>query len=541
MSNLTQEIKRRRTFAIISHPDAGKTTITEKFLLYGGAIREAGSVRARKANKHATSDWMEIEKQRGISVTSSVMQFEYDGFCVNILDTPGHQDFSEDTYRTLTAADAAVMLIDGARGVEPQTIKLFQVCRMRGIPIFTFVNKMDRASRDPFDLMDEIEQVLGINAIPFNWPIGIYGDFKGVYNRRTREVELFNDEEDDHGASRVKVEVNDIDDPKLGEILGETYHNDLMEDIELLDVAGDDFDQDLVDVGELTPMFFGSAITNFGVETFLENFLDMSPEPSARKSDEGLVEATDDNFRGFIFKIQANMNPGHRDRLAFLRINSGKFEADMEVVNVSTQKTMRLQQPQQFMAQDHKTVDEAYAGDIIGIYDPGVFRIGDSICVKGSEVNFEPIPSFPPEHFARVSPKTSMKRKQFIKGMEQLAQEGTIQMYKEPSIGTETYVVGVVGTLQFDVLRERLKNEYKVEIDLFPLNYRFARWVSWNDLSKKIDINDIDKTSTTLLVEDHLNNAVLLFESQWAINWVLEKNEGINLQTINDGQNVSQV
>ena len=539
MSKLKQEVERRRTFAIISHPDAGKTTITEKFLLYGGAIHEAGSVRARKASRHATSDWMEIEKQRGISVTSSVMQFEYDGFHVNILDTPGHQDFSEDTYRTLTAADSAVMLIDGARGVEPQTIKLFEVCRMRGIPIFTFVNKMDRASRDPFDLMDELEKVLGISATPFNWPIGTYGDFKGVYNRRTKEVELFDSSKDDHGASRVKVEVASIDDPQLSEILGESYHQELMEDIELLDIAGDSFNQELVDKGELTPMFFGSAISNFGVETFLEYFLDMSPAPSARKSDQGPISATDEDFRGFIFKIQANMNPGHRDRLAFLRINSGKYEKDMDVVNVSTGKAIKLAQPQQFLAQDHKTVDEAFAGDIIGIYDPGIYRIGDTLCEKGAEVTFEAIPSFPPEHFARVSPMNSMKRKQFKKGMDQLAQEGTIQMYKEPSIGTETYVVGVVGTLQFDVLKERLKNEYSVEIDMVPLNYRFARWVGLPANADSHYLEDIDMTSTTLLVEDHLDNPVLLFESPWAINWVLEKNEGITLETINAGQSLT--
>lgn len=538
---LNREIDRRRTFAIISHPDAGKTTITEKFLLYGGAIHEAGSVRARKANRHATSDWMEIEKQRGISVTSSVMQFEYEGYCVNILDTPGHQDFSEDTYRTLTAADAAVMLIDGGKGVEPQTIKLFQVCRMRGIPIFTFVNKMDRAARSPFELMDEIEKVLGISAFPFNWPIGIYGDFKGVYNRRTREVELFNDENEDHGASRVTVSVNSIEDPELDKILGTEYHETLMEEIELLDIAGDDLDFELINNGELTPMFFGSAISNFGVETFLQYFLKMSPSPSPRKSDQGLIDPNDEAFRGFIFKIQANMNPGHRDRLAFLRICSGKFEKDMEVINVNSSKTIRLQQPQQFMAQDHKTVDQAYAGDIIGIYDPGIYRIGDSICSAGAEVNFEAIPSFAPEHFARVQAKDSLKRKQFIKGMTQLAQEGTIQMYKEPSIGTETYVVGVVGVLQFDVLRERLKNEYKVELVQSNLNYRFARWVKFEKDAPSKDLEDLDMTSSTLLVEDHLGNPVLLFESQWAIDWIYDKNKGVVLTSINEGQNISHV
>lgn len=537
---IKQEVDRRRTFAIISHPDAGKTTITEKLLLYGGAIHEAGSVRARKARRHATSDWMDIEKERGISVTSSVMQFEYEGYCVNILDTPGHQDFSEDTYRTLTAADSAVMLIDGARGVEEQTIKLFKVCRMRGIPIFTFVNKLDRAIKDPFDLMDEIEKVLGINAVPINWPIGIYGDFKGVYNRLTSEVELFDPDKSDHGASRVKVDVKDLDDPKLAELLGEDYHEQLKEEVALLDIAGNDLVMDKVDAGELTPMFFGSALSNFGVETFLEYFLKMSPKPSPRKSDQGLVSPYDDDFRAFVFKIQANMNPNHRDRIAFMRIVSGKFEKGMEVMDVNLDKEVKLSQPQQFMAQERETVDEAYAGDIIGIYDPGIYRIGDSICAEGAEVKFAPIPSFPAEHFARVHPKTSLKRKQFRKGMQQLVQEGTIQIYKETNIGTETYVVGVVGTLQFDVLKVRLRDEYNVDIVMDRLNYRFARWLEFTDEADNKDPEAIDKTSTTLLVKDYNGNPVLLFESQWAIDWVLDKNKGVNLLSINEEESEDQ-
>lgn len=534
MTMLDTAIKKRRTFAIISHPDAGKTTITEKFLLYGGAIREAGSVRARKASKHATSDWMAIEKQRGISVTSSVMQFNYEGFTINILDTPGHQDFSEDTYRTLVAADAAVMLIDGGKGVEPQTIKLFQVCRMRGIPIFTFVNKMDRAARNPFDLMDEIEKVLGIQAIPFNWPIGIFGDFQGVYNRRTKEVERFDPASADHGASKVTVQVKSIEDPDLASLIGQSYQEDLQNDIELLDIAGDDFDMDLVLKGQLTPMFFGSAITNFGVETFLQYFLQMAPPPSGRMSDQGMVDPHDEAFRGFVFKIQANMNPGHRDRLAFLRIVSGKFEKDMSVVNSRTEKTLKLQQPQQFMAQEHTSVEEAYAGDIIGLFDPGHFRIGDSLCIPGAEVVFESIPAFAPEHFARVASRDSMKRKQFLKGMTQLAQEGTIQMYKEADIGTETFVVGVVGVLQFDVLEQRLKDEYNVTILKTPLNYRFARWVRFTEDAKNTDVEQLNITSTSLLVNDHFGDWVLLCESDWALTWAVEKNKGLRLVEIND-------
>lgn len=534
MLNQQQEIQRRRTFAIISHPDAGKTTITEKFLLYGGAIHEAGSVKARKSSRHATSDWMEIEKQRGISVTSSVMQFDYQGYCINILDTPGHQDFSEDTYRTLVAADAAVMLIDGAKGVEPQTIKLFQVCRLRGIPIFTFVNKMDRAARNPFDLMDEIEKVLGIQAVPFNWPIGTSGDFKGIFNRRTREVERFDPAKQDHGASRVNVTVRSVDDPKLAELIGESYHADLANDIELLDIAGDNFNLDEVLSGQLTPMFFGSAITNFGIETFLTNFLSMAPPPLARESDQGKVDPTDSAFRGFVFKIQANMNPGHRDRLAFLRIVSGRFEKDMEVVNVRSQKQLRLQQPQQFMAQEHKLVENAYAGDIIGLFDPGNFRIGDSLCIKGSEVKFADIPVFPPEHFARIAATDSLKRKQYLKGMEQLAQEGTIQMYKQLDIGTETFIVGVVGILQFDVLEQRLLSEYNVSIRRTMLNYRHARWVKFTPDAVQTDPTELNITSTTLLVRDHLDEPVLLFESSWAITWALDRNRGLKLVEIND-------
>ncbi|MDD4745421.1 MAG: peptide chain release factor 3, partial [Eubacteriales bacterium] len=411
--SLGSEIARRRTFAIISHPDAGKTTMTEKLLLYGGAIHLAGTVKSRKASRHATSDWMEIEKQRGISVTSSVMQFDYNGFCINILDTPGHQDFSEDTYRTLCAADAAVMLIDGAKGVEAQTIKLFTVCRQRQIPIFTFINKMDRAARNPFDLMDELEKVLGINSIPINWPIGTDGDFQGVYNRKLNRIERFDASKGDHGASMVKVKVASLDDPSLASIIGASYQERLMSDIELLDIAGDDLDMERILAGELTPVFFGSALSNFGVETFLNEFLAMAPPPAPRKSNEGPIRPDEDFFSGFVFKIQANMNPGHRDRMAFIRICSGKFEKGMEVNHARLGKAVRLTQPQQFMAQERNIIEEAYAGDIIGIFDPGLFQISDTLSTGSRTLAFEDIPVFPPEHFARVSPADSMKRKQF--------------------------------------------------------------------------------------------------------------------------------
>ncbi len=536
-AKIEKEVKRRRTFAIISHPDAGKTTITEKLLLYGGAIHLAGSVKSRKSNRHATSDWMEIEKQRGISVSSSVLQFDYDGYCVNILDTPGHQDFSEDTYRTLVAADAAVMLLDGAKGVEPQTIKLFQVCRMRGIPIFTFINKMDRAALPPFELMDELEKVLGIFSYPMNWPIGTHGDFKGIYNRRTSKVELFDSKTSSHGSKQVSASFKDINDPDLARLIGSDEDLEkLKEDIEMLDIAGEEFDMDRVSRGELTPLFFGSALTNFGVETFLHAFLKMAPPPSARETKTGRVDATDEFFSGFVFKIQANMNPDHRDRLAFIRICSGAYEKNLEVKLVRENRNIRLQQPQQFMAQDHKVVEEAYAGDIIGVFDPGLYRIGDSLVEGNQNVVFEGIPVFPPEHFARISAKDSMKRKQFLKGMEQLAQEGTIQMYKQPEIGTETFIVGVVGVLQFDVLEQRLKSEYKVDIRIQQLNYRSARWLRLKNKPFAVaeDMENLNLTSTTLRVIDHREDPVLLFESDWAITWALERNKDIELVSIND-------
>ena len=528
------EIARRRTFAIISHPDAGKTTMTEKLLLYGGAIHMAGAVKSRKASRHATSDWMEIEKQRGISVTSSVMQFEYNGFCINILDTPGHQDFSEDTYRTLCAADAAVMLIDGARGVEAQTIKLFKVCRQRGIPIFTFVNKMDRAAKNPFDLIDELEKVLGIFSVPINWPIGTEGDFRGVFNRRMNRVELFDRQKDDHGASMVKLKVSDLEDEKLTELIGSHHQEQLLNDIELLDIAGDELDLDRVLAGELTPIFFGSAISNFGVESFLNEFLSMAPAPVARKSNQGIITPDEPFFSGFVFKIQANMNPDHRDRMAFIRVCSGQYDKGLEVNHTRMGRSIRLTQPQQFMAQDRNVVEKAYAGDIIGIFDPGMFRIGDSLVQEKKDVIFEDIPVFPPEHFARVAPADSMKRKQFTKGLEQLAEEGAIQLYKEPDIGTETYIVGVVGVLQLDVLTHRLKGEYKVDLRMQTLNYHYARWVLPDDKGQFPDPKQLSLTSTTRIVLDKDDHPVLLFESDWAIDWALDRNKGLRLATINE-------
>ncbi len=462
MADLIQEIKRRRTFAIISHPDAGKTTLTEKFLLYGGAIALAGTVKGKKNSRHAVSDWMEIEKQRGISVTSSVMQFEYEGYCINILDTPGHQDFSEDTYRTLMAADSAVMVIDASKGVENQTRKLFKVCVMRHIPIFTFINKMDRDAKNPFDLVEEIEEELGIKTCPVNWPISSGKDFRGVYDRQSRHILAFTANQSGK-LEAEKTEV-DLEDESLKDLIGEENYNTLKDDVELLDGAGDELNLEEVQKGRLSPVFFGSALTNFGVEPFLEAFLQMTTPPLARQTTEGEVDPFDPDFSGFVFKIQANMNKAHRDRVAFVRICSGRFEKGMEVYHVQGNKKMKLTQPQQMMAQDREIVEEAYAGDILGLFDPGIFSIGDTLCAPGKKIRFQGIPTFAPEHFALISQKDTLKRKQFVKGINQIAQEGAIQIFQEPDSGMEEVIVGVVGVLQFEVLEYRLKNEYGVEV-----------------------------------------------------------------------------
>lgn len=524
MSDITSEIKKRRTFAIISHPDAGKTTLTEKFLLYGGAINLAGSVKGKKTAKHAVSDWMEIEKERGISVTSSVLQFNYDGYCINILDTPGHEDFSEDTYRTLMAADSAVMVIDASKGVEKQTIKLFKVCVMRHIPIFTFINKMDREANDPFELLDEIENVLGISTCPINWPIGCGKEFKGVYDRKQREVSLFKAAM--NGQKEVATKNIALDAPELKADIGDAYLEKLDEDVELLDGASAEFDLAKVQAGDLTPVFFGSALTNFGVETFLQHFLDMTTSPLPRNSSEGLIDPFKEDFSAFVFKIQANMNKAHRDRIAFMRICSGKFTAGMEANHVQGGKKIRLSQPQQMMAQERHIVEEAYAGDIIGVFDPGIFSIGDTICSSNKKFMFDGIPTFAPEHFARVRQIDTMKRKQFIKGISQIAQEGAIQIFQEYNTGMEEIIVGVVGVLQFEVLEYRLKNEYNVDIKLETLPYEHIRWI---ENPQEVDVNRIVGTSDMKKIKDLKGNPLLVFANSWSVNMVLERNEGLKL------------
>ena len=524
MSDITSEIKKRRTFAIISHPDAGKTTLTEKFLLYGGAINLAGSVKGKKTAKHAVSDWMEIEKERGISVTSSVLQFNYDGYCINILDTPGHEDFSEDTYRTLMAADSAVMVIDASKGVEKQTIKLFKVCVMRHIPIFTFINKMDREANDPFELLDEIENVLGISTCPINWPIGCGKEFKGVYDRKQREVSLFKAAM--NGQKEVATKNIALDAPELKAEIGDAYLEKLDEDVELLDGASAEFDLAKVQAGDLTPVFFGSALTNFGFETFLQHFLDMTTSPLPRNSSEGLIDPFKEDFSAFVFKIQANMNKAHRDRIAFMRICSGKFTAGMEANHVQGGKKIRLSQPQQMMAQERHIVEEAYAGDIIGVFDPGIFSIGDTICSSNKKFMFDGIPTFAPEHFARVRQIDTMKRKQFIKGISQIAQEGAIQIFQEYNTGMEEIIVGVVGVLQFEVLEYRLKNEYNVDIKLETLPYEHIRWI---ENPQEVDVNRIVGTSDMKKIKDLKGNPLLVFANSWSVNMVLERNEGLKL------------
>jgi len=524
VADFRNEIERRRTFAIISHPDAGKTTLTEKFLLYGGAIQSAGSVKGKQGDKHAVSDWMELEKQRGISVTSSVMQFEYEGYCINILDTPGHQDFSEDTYRTLMAADSVVMVIDAAKGIEPQTRKLFHVVAARHIPIFTFINKLDREAQDPFDLIDELETEFGIGTYPMNWPISCGQTFKGVYDREKKAILTF---DNFHGGrERLRaIECDITDTEKLDSLIGDDLRETLVEQVELLDGACFDFDLEKVRCGKLSPVFFGSALNNFGIEPFLESFLKMTTPPLAREAVEGEVSPFDDKFSAFVFKIQANMNKAHRDRIAFMRICSGKFERGKEYMHMRQGKMIKLSQPQQMMAQDRAIIDEAYAGDIIGVFDPGIFSIGDTIAEPPLKVKFKGIPTFAPEHFAVIEQIDSMKRKQFQKGMEQIAEEGAIQIFFIPDAGMERVIVGVVGLLQFDVLKFRMQSEYGVGYSKMDLPHEQIRYIE----KCPVEFSKLRLSGDTRRVKDIRGNDLLIFPGTWAINFALENNEGLEL------------
>ena len=517
-----EEIASRRTFAIISHPDAGKTTMTEKLLYFGGAIRDAGTVKGKKTGKYATSDWMEIEKQRGISVTSSVLQFDYDDKRVNILDTPGHEDFSEDTYRTLMAVDAAVMMVDSAKGIEPQTIKLFKVCRMRGIPIFTFMNKMDRQGKEPLELMEELEEVLGIQSYAMNYPIGMGKEFIGVYDRFNKRVE----------QARVEGESHFLPINEEGELAVEhpmtqtSYYKQAVEDVLLLNEAGNEFDVERVAKGELTPVFFGSALTNFGVQTFLETFLQFAPPPQPRLTKNAdLINPQTEEFSGFIFKIQANMNPAHRDRIAFVRIVSGVFERGMTVTVPRISKTVKLSQTTQFLADDRETVNEAVAGDIIGLYDTGNYQIGDTVVGGKSNFQFEALPQFTPELFVRVTAKNVMKSKHFHKGILQLVQEGAIQYYK--TLHTEEVLLGAVGQLQFEVFEHRMKNEYNVEVIMEHIGSKVARWIENEE-----DVKESMTGQRSMLVKDRYDNLVFLFENDFALRWFGDKYPGIKLYNL---------
>jgi peptide chain release factor 3 len=524
MATLAEEVTRRRTFAIISHPDAGKTTLTEKFLLYGGAIQLAGSVKARRAQRSATSDWMKIEQERGISVTSTVLQFDYEGYRVNLLDTPGHQDFGEDTYRTLMAADAAIMLLDGGKGVEPVTEKLYAVCKMRQIPVFTFVNKMDRPSLEPLQLHDEIRHKLGLENTPYNWPIGNGPSFCGVVDRQSREVILF--ERQEGGAKEALSRVASLDDPAVEARVGREGVKKIKEELAMLEEATLPLDGELVSRGELSPVFFGSAVTNFGVEQLLRAFLKLGPPPAGRDSDQGHVDPSQEQFTGFVFKTQANMDPRHRDRIAFIRVVSGKFEGGMEAYNSRMERPVRLANPKEFFGRERDTITEAYGGDILGIMNQGQLQIGDCLSA-GKPLRFPGIPRFSPEHFCilRCSPSS---RKSFNKGVEELLQEGLVQGLRDPDAAGNDVILGAVGPLQFEVMQHRLLNEYRAETTQDPMPYKLARWITGPDEAKE----SLKGTSTVRLVEDLSGNMVGLFRDPWSLENVKKNHSKLEFSPI---------
>jgi peptide chain release factor 3 len=510
---LSEEVQRRRTFAIISHPDAGKTTITEKLLLYGGAIQEAGSVTARQGHAHTRSDWMSLEQQRGISISSSALTFEYAGHHLNLLDTPGHQDFSEDTYRTLTAADSALMVLDAARGVQAQTEKLFAVCRNRCLPILTFINKMDRPALDPFDLLQVLERTLAIRAIPLTWPIGDGPDFKGVYDLVAREVLLF--ERVARGKHRAPVSVSGVDDPALGDLIGADAQAQLRQDVALIEGALEPFDQEAFLRGEVTPVFFGSALTNFGIENFLQAFISLAPSPQPLETRDGPLP-TDAPFTGFVFKLQANMSKHHRDRTAFLRVASGRFERGMEVIHTRTARKLHLSRAHTLFAQDRENIEEAYPGDIVGLVNPGVFHIGDVVSVRPG-VELTEFPRFTPETFATVAPKDVGRRKAFRKGLEQLAEEGVVQIFY-PTDGARDPLIGAVGPLQFEVFEHRLREEYGVEIHLHITGHSLVRWLAG-------EAGALARFAKS--VEDDQGRPVMLFRSAYDLEYTREQHPEI--------------
>jgi peptide chain release factor 3 len=520
-TDLAHEVARRRTFAIISHPDAGKTTLTEKLLLYGGALHMAGAVKSRKASRHAVSDWMQMEQDRGISITSSVLQFDHAGHRMNLLDTPGHADFSEDTYRTLAAVDAAVMLIDTAKGVEDRTRRLFEVCRMRNMPILTFVNKMDRAGKDPMELLDEVSTTLEIRTVPLVWPIGSGHDFQGIVDCRTKLAHLF--ERVEGGVGIVPETVIPLADPALDARIG-ALAAQVRDEVELLEEAGDKWDKAAFLAGEVTPFFFGSAMTNFGVSTLLEAIEELAPAPLPRATVEGERRPEDTDFSAFVFKIQANMNPRHRDRIAFVRVVSGQFTRGMDVRLARTGGTLRLSKPHSFLAAERSIVEEAVPGDIVGLYDTGELRIGDTLAT-GAPVRFQGIPRFAPEHFARVRLKDPTRRKHLQAGLLQLSQEGAIQLFFREGLGPADPYLGAVGQLQFEVLKYRLEAEYGTKCELEPSRYTVARWIAGDPSAK----DWLERRTDFAIVTDRDGAPVVLAETPWSLQYATQEAKGLKL------------
>lgn len=535
-ASLEQEIARRRTFAIISHPDAGKTTLTEKLLLYGGAIRTAGSVKSRRAARHATSDWLDMEKERGISITASVLHFDYQGFRINLLDTPGHQDFSEDTYRALMAADSAIMLLDNRKGVETQTRKLFSVCRKRRLPIFTFVNKCDRVGEDPIGLLDDVQSELGIDCFVSTWPVRKDGQFVGVYDRMTGHVLLY-ERTDDHGQTRPAVTSVSLASSELESALGVEGVDRLREEVELIEVAGTPVDIEAFMRGEATPVCFGSALTNFGVDVFLERFLSLAPAPTPREGTHGIVDPVEQPFSGFVFKVQANMDPRHRDRVAFVRICSGRFEPGSEAIVSRTGKSIRLAQPQEFMARERSHAEsEVVAGDVVGLLDRGSLRVGDTIAI-GGKIEYPGVPRFSPEHFAQIRIDDALRRKHLDRGLRHLAEEGTILLLFAPSITGPVPIVGAVGHLQFDVLLDRLEREYNVTARLETLPFHCARWVRGPEPA----IKKIASAYGRRQVEDSDGAPLILFDNEWTLQRSVEEEKDLTFYDVQPGKHTSSI
>jgi peptide chain release factor 3 len=522
--DIKTEIAKRRTFAIISHPDAGKTTLTEKLLLYGGAVQLAGSVTARKNQRASTSDWMELERKRGISISSTVLQFDYDGYHINLLDTPGHKDFSEDTYRVLTAVDAVVMVIDSGKGIEAQTRKLFEVCRQRGVPIFTFMNKCDRPTLEPLALLDELERVLKIGAFPVNWPIGNGPDFKGVYDRRRGEVHLF--ERTAGGAYQAPVSIGAISDPVIRDRLDDATFHKVTEELTMLEHAGETFDEAAVLAGRTTPVFFGSATNNFGVKLLLDDFLKNSPPPKARHTQDRVIEPEDGTFSGFIFKIQANMDPKHRDRIAFVRVCSGRFERDMQVIHPRTGKKVRLSSSHKLFANERETLDEAFAGDIVGLVGHSDFGIGDTLTTDAGII-YREIPRFTPESFAFLHNPNTGRYKQFRQGLDQLLQEGVIQILHIRDSVTKVPLLAAVGPLQFEVAQYRLESEYGAASRLEAAPWTVIRWLpAW---VKEEDLDGIQLPTGAKIANDSDGNPTLLFTNDWSMNYFSQTNSKLEL------------